>query len=94
MALITPGRIQAVYTMLAAFPPFCRWPMPHPALVTFRASDDLTVQGVYRRTTAGRHVIEINRHTVVALAQMIETVAHEMAHPRAGPSAPVRLTHA
>lgn len=82
MALVTPGRIRAVYRMLQTFPPFSRWALPHPEVVACRLVDDLNTLGGYNRTPGGTHVLEINPHTILTLGQLVETVAHEMAHMR------------
>jgi len=80
--LVTTARIKAVYLMLLHLPPFNRWGLEHPDKVQFAVTHDLEKHGGYNISDAGKHRIEINPHTVVALLQLVETVAHEMVHMR------------
>ena len=81
MSLVTPQRLRAIYTMLCVMPPFNRWGLPEPKLLKFSVltGDD---HAEYSVDFKDRPEIAVNADTHLTLAQVIESVAHEMVHLR------------
>jgi hypothetical protein len=78
MALVTPARLRAIYTMLLHMPPFIRWQMPHPDTVKFYLVHDPKINGEYSHP----HRIGINPETCSDLPHIERVMAHEMVHMR------------
>jgi hypothetical protein len=80
MPLVTKRRMRAVYAMLLDFAPFSRWSLPDPDGVRFEllAGEDHAEVDVY----SARPVIRVNADTNLTLVQLVEAIAHEMAHIR------------
>jgi hypothetical protein len=78
---VTPDRLRAIYELLQEFAPFDKWDLPESSLVTFEllAGKDHAEYSVDDRD---RMCIAVNPDTHITLAQLVESVAHEMVHLR------------
>lgn len=74
---VTAEHVLAVYKMLKAFPPFCRWNLPASVNVdvvpfkSFRADYDPTTR-----------TIRVSFQKITTFLCLVEAVAHEMCHLR------------
>jgi hypothetical protein len=81
MPLVTPKRVRAVYALLQHVPPFERWSLPPVGNIKFEILHGPDT-GEYSVDWNDRATIAVNADTNLSLAQMVETVAHEMVHLR------------
>lgn len=81
MLPLTPGHLAAVYDMLRAFPPFCRWNLPPAATIKFRVLKTKAFQAQWW-IEGDRHHIDVSKAAHVRLETVVATMAHEMIHVR------------
>lgn len=81
MIPITPDRLAAVYEMLRAWPPFCRWKLPQASEVKFRVAKTRRWHAAWW-IDGVRHHIEVSEKTHGHLASVVSSMAHEMIHVR------------
>jgi hypothetical protein len=81
MALVTPARLRAIYVMLQHVPPFDRWNLPPVGNIKFEILRDETL-GEFSLDERDRFCVGINADTHTTLAQVVETMAHELVHIR------------
>jgi hypothetical protein len=79
--LVTVRTIRAAYELLRAFHPFARWKLPPASEVRIELVSNLKTDGEYN-FDGKRHTIGVNPTTHYTLLDLVETVAHEMAHMR------------
>lgn len=81
MLPITPERLAAVYEVLRAFPPFCRWKLPHSSAVKFHVLKtdkwhaDWWIEG-------STHHVRISEKKHYHLSSLLPCMGHEMVHMR------------
>ena len=78
--IVTPQVVAAVWDMLRAMPPFCRWSLPPAEEVEFRTPQRSDVHGEWTRIVDGHHIVTISSQTNGHLLTLIQTVAHEQIH--------------
>ena len=77
---ITPARLEAVYEMLRAWPPFCRWSLPRSSEVQFHVARHNRHDALW--WIDGGHHVELSMKRHGHLATVVASVAHEMVHVR------------
>lgn len=78
---ITPLRLAAVYEMLRAWPPFCRWSLPASGELKFHVSKSRKNNAQWW-IAGDRHHIEASQRNHGHLVTLILSMAHEMIHVR------------
>ena len=81
MLQLTPERLAAVYDMLRAFPPFCRWQLPPASVVKFHILKTDKWQADWW-LEGNTHHIRVSEKKHGHLVSLIESMAHEMVHVR------------
>lgn len=83
VAPLTPARLGAVYTMLAAFPPFSTWPLPPASDMRFKVARRKDCHGIYyaaSKECGTPHEIVISGALHHHLDTVVASMAHEMIH--------------
>ena len=74
---LTAKQVQATYDFLRAMPPFCNWRIPESQSVIIKVSNSQMVMGEYE---SDPHMVSISRVMNNNYDDVLQTVAHEMAH--------------
>jgi len=89
---LTPGIMEAAYSLLRETPPFARWRLPEADEVGFVVTRDRLVKGDYGCEN-GSHVIRLSSAVIGSLGELLITMAHEMCHLRQQLVAPKDAAH-
>ena len=74
---LTQRHLQAIYSMLAAMPPFDRYKLPSDARVQFKINRSAMTKGTYEPDP---HTITVSRDEHSDYQDVVHTVAHELTH--------------
>ena len=76
---LTPSRLAAVYEMLRAWPPFCRWGLPAAADMKFHLARTRRWDAAWW-IDGGKHNIEVSSSRNGHINTIVCSMAHEMIH--------------
>lgn len=74
---LTQRHLQAIYSMLAAMPPFDRYHLPSDAVIQFKVNRSAMAKGTYEPDP---HTITVSKPEHADYQDVVHTVAHEMCH--------------
>ena len=74
---LTQRHLAAIYSMLAAMPPFDRYSLPSDAVVQFKVNRSGQAKGTYEPDP---YLITVSKSEHADYQDVVHTVAHEMVH--------------